>query len=270
MLRTRLLTALVALPILILLLAYGPEWLNLIFFTAVAAIANVEYYNMAFPSDTWAGRLGAVLGTAVFLLWGIGILSDVSVHFFAFPLLLAFISMFFFFLFRTGEMQTAAGRVALGLFGFIYVDLLAIYFLAVLVLPNGWRFLVLLIAIVFLNDTGGYFAGRGIGGPKFYEKVSPKKTWAGSVGGALAGVLGVFLFDWILDLDMGAVQIVLLALATGYIGQLGDLCESLLKRSFGVKDSGGIIPGHGGILDRIDALLFAAPVFYYFLIVFVL
>jgi phosphatidate cytidylyltransferase len=111
--------------------------------------------------------------------------------------------------------------------------------------------------IAWFSDTAGYFVGRSLKGPKLYPSVSPNKTWSGSVGGlagsASAAVLAHFVFMPELPLARG----ILAAVITGAFGQAGDLCESLMKRSAGVKDSGGILPGHGGILDRIDALLFA-------------
>ena len=114
----------------------------------------------------------------------------------------------------------------------------------------GW-----LLATVWASDTGAYFAGRGIGGPKLAPRVSPNKTWAGLIGGmAAAAVAGALVAVWggFSPLAAGLVAAVVAALSQG-----GDLAESALKRHFGVKDSGNLIPGHGGILDRVDALLAA-------------
>ncbi len=124
----------------------------------------------------------------------------------------------------------------------------------------GWVLLVLSIA--WLADTGGYFVGRRFGRTKLYPAVSPNKTWAGLygalIGSTTAGVVASLTYLPQLPLLHG----LLLGLLGGAIGQLGDLVESLLKRSMGAKDSGCIIPGHGGILDRIDAVLFVAPMTY--------
>lgn len=123
---------------------------------------------------------------------------------------------------------------------------------------HGGSWVVLAMMLAWWGDTGGYFAGRFFGKRKLYETVSPKKTVEGAiggVGGALAGaLLAHFWFLPVLPLG-GAVG---LALVAGLLGILGDLSESLIKRSTGVKDSGAIVPGHGGILDRIDALLFTS------------
>jgi phosphatidate cytidylyltransferase len=131
----------------------------------------------------------------------------------------------------------------------------------------GWVLLVLSVA--WLADTGGYFAGRRFGKAKLYPRVSPNKTWAGLygavIGSTTAGVVAALTYLPELRLVHG----MLLGLLGGVIGQLGDLVESLLKRSVGVKDSGSIIPGHGGILDRIDAVLFVSPVTYLYALWFV-
>jgi phosphatidate cytidylyltransferase len=145
------------------------------------------------------------------------------------------------------------GWVALGLF-YASAALVA----SVLVrLDQVWGFaaLMLILLIVWVTDIGGYFAGRGLGGPKLWPRVSPKKTWAGAIGGftaSLAVAAGFAAFG------LGKmIPLLLLAAALSIVSQLGDLFESAVKRVFGVKDSSQIIPGHGGLLDRLDGYVFA-------------
>jgi phosphatidate cytidylyltransferase len=145
------------------------------------------------------------------------------------------------------------GWVALGLF---YAS--AAFVASVLVrLDQVWGFaaLMLILLIVWVTDIGGYFAGRGLGGPKLWPRVSPKKTWAGAIGGfaaSLAVAAGFAAFG------LGKmIPLLLLAAALSIVSQLGDLFESAVKRAFGVKDSSQIIPGHGGLLDRLDGYVFA-------------
>lgn len=126
----------------------------------------------------------------------------------------------------------------------------------------GFLALMFVLLIVWVTDIGGYFAGRGIGGPKLWPRVSPKKTWAGAIGG-LVGSLAVAL--GFAALGFGRMGPLLgLAVVLSVVSQLGDLFESAVKRTFGVKDSSHIIPGHGGLLDRLDgfvaAIVFAALV----------
>ena len=123
---------------------------------------------------------------------------------------------------------------------------------------KGFAALMFVLLIVWVTDSGGYFAGRGIGGPKLWPRVSPKKTWAGAIGGfaaslAVAGGFAAF--------DLGrAGPLLLVAAVLSVVSQLGDLFESAVKRRFGVKDSGHIIPGHGGLMDRLDGFVAAVVV----------
>ncbi|MDD3446213.1 MAG: phosphatidate cytidylyltransferase [Zavarzinia sp.] len=116
-----------------------------------------------------------------------------------------------------------------------------------------------LLATIWATDTGAYAAGRTIGGPKLAPRISPKKTWAGLIGGVVAAMIVGAAVAYAVDLPQPLV-LGLIAGFTGAWSQVGDLCESAMKRHFGVKDSSRLIPGHGGFLDRLDGLLFAAPV----------
>jgi phosphatidate cytidylyltransferase len=127
----------------------------------------------------------------------------------------------------------------------------------------GFVALILILLVVWVTDIGGYFAGRGIGGPKLWPRVSPKKTWAGAIGGFLASLVVAVGF---MAVDFGKVQpplklelgsLLLLGAALSIASQLGDLFESAVKRRFGVKDSSHIIPGHGGLMDRLDGFVAA-------------
>jgi len=123
---------------------------------------------------------------------------------------------------------------------------------------KGFAALILILLVVWVTDIGGYFAGRGIGGPKLWPRVSPKKTWAGAVGGFAASLVVAAGFA---ALGLGKTgPILLLGAALSVASQLGDLFESAVKRRFGVKDSSHIIPGHGGLLDRLDGFVAAIVV----------
>jgi phosphatidate cytidylyltransferase len=124
----------------------------------------------------------------------------------------------------------------------------------------GFVALMFVLLIVWVTDIGGYFAGRSIGGPKLWPRVSPKKTWAGAIGGLVLGLVVAAVFAW---LGFGSMlALLLLGAVLSVVSQLGDLFESAIKRRFDVKDSSHIIPGHGGLLDRLDgfvaAIVFAA------------
>ncbi|MCJ9428754.1 phosphatidate cytidylyltransferase [Kordiimonas marina] len=117
-----------------------------------------------------------------------------------------------------------------------------------------WIFLV-----VWATDVGGYFAGKGIGGPKLAPKISPKKTWAGLIGGMVLSVAASLVLHYGFGVGHNVVAFALWSALLPIWAQIGDLLESAVKRHFGVKDSGGLIPGHGGLLDRVDGLVFVAP-----------
>ena len=122
-------------------------------------------------------------------------------------------------------------------------------------LDYGFTWLLWLVLIVVVTDIAGYFAGKTFGGPKFWPAISPKKTWSGTVGGWIGAALVGFAFSLFTNAGWA---IVLLSVAISFAGQMGDIAESALKRRQGVKDSSALIPGHGGLFDRFDALLGAA------------
>lgn len=141
-------------------------------------------------------------------------------------------------------------------------------FAAIHPLSGGREAIIFLLAVVWANDIGAYYCGRALGRRKLAPSISPGKTMEGAAGGLVAGALvAAFLSGWMGEAIGGGNILILTfaALVLGIFSQAGDLFESLVKRAAGAKDSGALIPGHGGILDRIDGLLLAAPPFYYFL-----
>jgi phosphatidate cytidylyltransferase len=171
----------------------------------------------------------------------------------------------------TGRIDTALVTLALGLAavalfspqrrgwnaaGFLYAAAAEVASVLVrLDQSDGFVALILILLVVWVTDIGGYFAGRGIGGPKLWPRVSPKKTWAGAIGGFAASlvVAGVFAAFGLAK----TAPILLLGAALSVASQLGDLFESAVKRRFGVKDSSQLIPGHGGLMDRLDGFVAA-------------
>jgi phosphatidate cytidylyltransferase len=135
--------------------------------------------------------------------------------------------------------------------------------LAFLHIPPGTSWILLALVVTWLQDTTAFFVGRLIGRHKMAPVLSPKKSWEGAAGGFVASALSAMLTVAVLGLPISYVTAALMGATAGVVGPLGDLVESLIKRQIGIKDSGQLIPGHGGILDRIDSLLFTAPVIYY-------
>ena len=275
----RFLVAVVAVPILLLILHYHrpePTW-ALIF--AASLLAMREFFAMMLPAEDRrpALVLGAISCAAFYwfdpLVLGSATWAPSSLRNLAFeggPLVAAFAVVVpgLYYLFKFRDIPSVAPRFAATITGIVYAGFLTTYLAKLkLIDPDqGGDTVVLVLLVAWIADTGGYFAGRFLGKSKLYEAVSPKKTWAGAWGGLAGSVVAVIVLKvtfagWLTWLDVFAI-----AIPGGILGQLGDLTESLLKRSVNVKDSGALLPGHGGILDRIDAVLFIAPYVYAYLI----
>ncbi|MFO0760316.1 MAG: phosphatidate cytidylyltransferase [Byssovorax sp.] len=261
----RLLTAAVAGPLILLLLYSGPTWGWLLLLLAATVIGAFELFAMTHPGDRVSQALCALLTVAVpFVIWHHT--SDPKALL-AIVLLVPIASMFLVLL-RLGDMQTAALRVAAGAFGPLYLGggMAALAMLRRDAGSDGPGFVVLSLMLSWFSDTGAYFAGRFLGKHKLYEAVSPKKTIEGAIGGLAFAALGALGAHFFYLKSLPLTDGLILALVAGAAGQAGDLGESLLKRSVGVKDSGGIVPGHGGILDRVDALLVTSVCTYLYVI----
>ena len=208
---------------------------------------------------------GAILsGAAIVSLGGAFLLPLLEeVHFFSITaldvlaavLIIAFADALLF----EGEIPNAPRRVSLSVLGVVYPGLLLSSLVRLRQLDRGEWWIILALTVTWLNDTCAYFAGRAFGKHKLYERISPSKTWEGAVGGALGSIGGALVVQhfWIPELQPWGAA--LIGAGAAVLGPAGDLSESLLKRAFGAKDSGRLLPGHGGILDRIDALMFNAP-----------
>jgi phosphatidate cytidylyltransferase len=125
----------------------------------------------------------------------------------------------------------------------------------------GWPSVFFVFLVIWGTDVGAFFVGRALGGPRLAPGISPNKTWSGAFGGLAVAATAALIWGEAFSPAAVSVQTVAIALVLSLVGQVGDLFESAVKRRYGVKDSGDLIPGHGGMLDRIDALLAAAPVF---------
>lgn len=225
----------------------------------LALIGLDEFYRMALPDRRGEGRAAALLGAlAVFTVFS----RDPVIPLLVLTLLVVTFSLVA--LFRLKEIRDAARDVALVLMGFLYVSLLLAHLVLLRMLPHGIPWLFLMMIIVMAGDSAAYYVGSSFGKNRLYPAVSPKKSIEGSLGGLAGSMIGAFVVKFTFFPELSALDCIATALLLGVLGQLGDLFESLLKRSCGVKDSGTIIPGHGGILDRLDSILFAAPAAFYY------
>lgn len=224
-------------------------------------IAMQEFFAMALPGRTTELTPFSLLAA---LTCSTPLLHDGRL--FIFAMAAAFLLTAFHFLFRLQAMETVAHELALVGSAFLYIPFLMAHLLMLRLLPLGVNWLLLIMMIVMTNDSTAYYVGSAFGKHRLYEAVSPKKSIEGAIGGLFGSLGGTLLAKFTFFPQLSLLDAVVTALVIGIIGQLGDLFESLLKRSFGVKDSGTIFPGHGGVLDRLDSIIFAAPVTYYYAI----
>ena len=252
----RIASALVALPV-VGVLVFWREPLGMTALCLVVAIQALrEYTSMTMAARPRAERAGVVLiGTGLYL--ALSLRPDLG----AMWLLTATIAVAILILVSAVDLPAAGARLYAAEFGVFYVGgLLAA--LALLHSSPGPAWVALAIAVTFGNDTGAYFVGRAFGRHKLAPTLSPGKTVEGALGGLAAGLTVTFVAGWAFMPALTIYDRVVIGLISGVVGPAGDLVESLIKRTAGVKDSGRCIPGHGGVLDRIDALLFVGAYVY--------
>lgn len=255
---TRLLAAVVGLAVLVPALIWGGTVAVEIIVPIVALICLDEYARMAFPDDH---RFGFGLVTAAFaVVYGAVLYLGDRYALIGAPL--TAIALMIAVVLRPGPIPRAADRFGRALTGATWITGTLVFLPLLRRLDHGLAWVFLTLVIAWSSDTGGYFAGRFFGKHKLYEAISPKKTVEGYLGGILAACVGVGVVRAVALPDIGVLAIPALGVGLGTLGVVGDLAESMLKRSFDVKDSGWIMPGHGGLLDRIDAVMFIAPALY--------
>ena len=259
--KQRIITALIALPLLVLCILYSSQSLFAGLLFIVNALALHEFYRMALPKQR---RLEGSLSVVAGVFCCVGLVYAASAPFLLLSIVLPCLFLALVYLFRFQDMQSVSRDLAVSLLGLMYVPLLLSHAILLRALPAGRDWVFLVLFVVMASDTLAYFVGRTFGRHRLYEAVSPKKTIEGSLGGLAGGVLGAMICKLWFFADLSGLDVLLIGLGVGAFSQLGDLVESLLKRSFGVKDSGALIPGHGGLLDRLDSLLFAFPITYYY------
>jgi len=288
----RIATAVVLIPIVLLLVLRAPVPLLAAVAAAVALLTIHEFLKLTESYNVQPVRLPTyifvglfflllavntgqgkpLLSTAIFV-YALGFASAIA------PFVFLTIAM------RREELSTGYPAAAASVFSFTYIALPMGMLVQLRQQWAGAFFLLYLLLVVWAGDIFAYFVGKSIGRHLMSPRISPKKTWEGAVASLVASVaVGVLLFRYAMPLSSAMLRsglierkdgifgleqpalgpIVLLTIALNIAAQLGDLVESLIKRGAGVKDSGTILPGHGGMLDRIDALLFAAPVLWYY------
>lgn len=252
-LKTRLATAAIGIPLVVLLVGWSPPWLFSTVFFLLTVAALREYFAMVFRDDQRQQWLGMIFGVALCLTALFSPAHDVALSLSGIVLV-----CFSTYLFTAGTLVERFNRLSWALLGGFYIGFLLPHW--VLLFHDGhgrtWVFFVLLV--VMAGDTSAYFIGRRFGRRKLAPELSPAKTiegaWGYVVGSVLAGLAGKEIFP----VHVPVWEIVLVSVVISIFGQTGDLFESWIKRVFAVKDSGTLLPGHGGLLDRLDSLIFPA------------
>ena len=249
---SRALSGVVAIPLLTALVLWEQRLGFGLLILLCSLIGMREFTAMMLPTVSKALRVVTILA-GVGLTTGLYFRPDLALVWCLGALVLGATAV----LLSPGPIAEAGARLGLVVLGILYVGALAAPLgLLHRLLPDGPRWVLTAIAATFANDTGAYFAGRALGRHKLYPAISPGKTVEGAVGGLAASIGTLFLIRATFFPSLTAADCLLVAIPAAVLGPTGDLVESMLKRSAGVKDSGHLIPGHGGLLDRLDALLF--------------
>ncbi|MDH7512286.1 MAG: phosphatidate cytidylyltransferase [Clostridiales bacterium] len=254
-------TALVLIGLFFLLIQFGTRLVIFLVLQAIILAALVEFYSLARKKKL---RPQGVLGVVLSLLIGLSFFFRPAV-----TLDLALFSVLFitgvYYLYsftRLEQLPFFTQSVAVTFFGPLYLSF-TLNYLFLLRFERGPFFIYFLCSVIFLGDTGAYFFGKIFGRHKMAPLASPNKTWEGSLGGIVFGVLGAWLAQAVLLQDVELWRALVCGALVHAVAQMSDPLESLFKRAVGVKDSSNLLPGHGGVLDRIDSLILASPFFYY-------
>ncbi len=250
----RVVTVVPLIPIILWMMFAGPDWLWQIFILGAIAIGGYELMAMKVPSSrtmrAWGSASSVLLGCSILLIQSFAAIYG--------AILIIVLGAMVWSLLQEDPLQDASVRVGWLLGAPVYVGgaMSAVSLVRDFHPTGAWVLLTMVLA--WGSDTAAYFIGRKFGSTKFSPRISPKKTLEGSAGGLATSVIGAVIMSFFLP-ALPVLDAIALGILAGAAGQAGDLFVSVLKRTSGVKDSGGILPGHGGILDRVDALAFTAP-----------
>lgn len=252
-LKARLLTGLVGVPLLIAIIGWGDPWLFHGFFLLITVGALREYFAMGFPGRPRDQMIGIAFGLAVSSIVFFPQLTpgDMVLA----PLLVLMLSIY---LFLHGQIEERLARLAWTLLGSLYLGYLLPHWSSLFRLPHGRAWVFFVLVVIMAGDICAYFVGRRFGTKKLAPEISPGKTVEGAIGYVLGSVSAGCLTGISLAVGPSWLELAMLSGLLSVLGQVGDLFESWIKRAFAVKDSGRLLPGHGGLLDRLDSLIFPA------------
>ncbi|OGQ57453.1 MAG: hypothetical protein A3J24_04735 [Deltaproteobacteria bacterium RIFCSPLOWO2_02_FULL_53_8] len=258
----RVLAAFFLIPVIVFVVGYTAPFWVFASTSAIVFLALVEYNNLSLlpvrrpDGDRLAIAVGVAM-PAVFFFLG----KDAALAAF-----IAAVFIFFIYGMRTAtDFKSASIDIAFRTLGVIYIAIPFSHLIFLRALPDGRWWMLFLFIVIWANDTFAFAVGKTVGRRKLAVLISPGKTVEGAVGGVAGGAVLALVYAYFMGLGLSMVYVAAIAIIIGIVGIIGDLAESALKRGAGIKDSGSLIPGHGGVLDRIDSLIFPIPALYYIL-----
>lgn len=245
-------------PVIVLIALFSP--IVLILMVLLSTLLGLrEFYTLALPHSKWIERWAGVgLGLILSVMISYG---DTKVVFPFFVLLLLLLSILF--MITSQNLSSTISNMGIVFFGIFYIGFLLSHVSLIQNRIDGKQWVFFLIATVWAGDISAFLSGTLFGRHKLYPKISPNKTFEGLTGGVVGSIAVAIAFAFLFIPQLKIGFCIFLAVGLGILGQLGDFTESMLKRSAQVKDSGSLIPGHGGMLDRLDSFLFSAPFLHY-------
>ena len=261
--KQRIITAIIAMALFLPILIYG----NIPFLVLIYAMATIGLYELIKMKKLPLMTISSVL--AFILVW-IMLIPDRYSNFFEmikYEKIDIVIIIAFLLLVVTVISKNAFtfDDAAFLLLSSLYIGVAFYYFFATRDANNGLVTILFVLITIWVTDSGAYFVGRSLGKRKLWPEISPHKTVEGFLGGVGSALIVATLFSLLSDIDYNISKLIIMALLISIFGQLGDLVQSAYKRHYGVKDSGNILPGHGGILDRFDSLIFILPILHFFI-----
>lgn len=256
----RIYTALILVPLLYVIIGHLPAPAFTLLVLLTGGLALVELYRLCLQNDGDKWLMG--IGLAGFT----GVVCSPHRPEIVIPSLLAtVVGILSIPLIRASSLDRHVKHSTVTIFGVAYVGVTLSTLVSLRLLPQGEHLVIFLLLVTWVADAGAYYVGTTFGRHPLAPRLSPKKTIEGLAGGLLAAIVAAYAARWWFLPDLSGWDCLLLACLLATAGLWGDLAESAIKRGVGMKDSGGILPGHGGMLDRLDSLLFTAPTFYYYM-----
>jgi phosphatidate cytidylyltransferase len=257
----RIITAAVIIPVFFVILFWGGPVLFIFLVWAGFSVGNRELLHLLFERPS---------GYDLWFFWLIGTLTIGGTYFFRMEgllmaLFLGILLSFVRWIFCFPNQSRFYELIGKQFFALWYLPFLLPFFLLIRMDPQGLKWFFFLLAVIYAGDTGAFYVGRTLGRHKLAPMVSPQKTIEGSLGGLAANFIAAWIFQATLFSLFSWLPMIIIGVTIGIVSQVGDLLESMIKRTARVKDSGSIFPGHGGLLDRIDSIVLPAPVVYFFM-----